>query len=40
LQPVELWWLLKARTPPKMFGSLSEHDVNEIIRDLRNHGTG
>lgn len=33
--PIEIWWHIEANQPVKMYGKLTEHDVNEIIEDLK-----
>ncbi|MFA5387043.1 MAG: hypothetical protein WC322_01450 [Candidatus Paceibacterota bacterium] len=30
MAPCEIWWLIDARTPEKMYGSLRESEVAEI----------
>jgi hypothetical protein len=30
LHPLEFWWLVKARRPVRMYGSLTEHDMAEL----------
>ncbi|MBX9758705.1 MAG: phage tail assembly chaperone [Beijerinckiaceae bacterium] len=33
LHPRELWWLFEAARPPKMYGSMSASEVEEIYRE-------
>lgn len=30
MHPVEFWWLVEAKKPVKMYGSMSEDEVREI----------
>ena len=31
--PIELWWLLEAKKPVKMYGNMTEYEVKEIYED-------
>ncbi|RFA24346.1 hypothetical protein CAI21_21975 [Alkalilimnicola ehrlichii] len=33
LHPVEFWWLVQAKTPTRMYGSLTEDEVAELYED-------
>lgn len=33
LSPLELWWLLEAKQPPKMYGSMTEDQVAQIYEE-------
>lgn len=35
MHPVELWWLLDARRPVRMYGDLTESDVSELYDQMR-----
>jgi hypothetical protein len=30
MQPIELWWLIEARKPVRMYGRMTEDEVEEI----------
>lgn len=30
LHPTEVHWIVEAKTPPKMYGSLTQNDVDEL----------
>lgn len=38
LHPLEFWWIVDARKPPKRYGSLSENDVAELHEELKDMG--
>jgi hypothetical protein len=33
LRPIEFWWLLDAKRPPKMYGSMTEQQVAQIYME-------
>jgi len=41
MHPTDLFWLIDAKRPPKMYGSLTEDDVAEIhefLQEAVKHG--
>lgn len=34
MHPTEFWWLADAKRPPKMYGRLTEAEVEEIYSDM------
>jgi hypothetical protein len=34
MHPTEFWWQARFHTPVKMYGDLTEDDVDELSRDL------
>ena len=38
MHPTELWWLLEAATPPKMYGKMTEQEVQQIYEEDFGHG--
>ncbi len=32
LAPIEFWWMVEARTPVKMYGSMTEAEVDELYQ--------
>ena len=38
MSPREMWWLMEAKIPPKMYGSLSEAEISDLYD--RTYGDG
>ncbi len=38
LHPTELWWMADARRPKKDYGSMSEHEVAELHKEMVDMG--
>ena len=38
MTPRELWWFIEAKTPAKMYGSMTEAEVRQIYEET--YGTG
>jgi hypothetical protein len=38
MQPQELWWLLEAKSPPVMVGSLTESEATELYELIDGRG--
>ena len=37
MTPREAWWLVEARTPPKMVGHLTEDDAEDLYQKMKEH---
>ncbi len=37
MTPREAWWLVEARTPPRMVGPLTEDDAEDMYRQMKEH---
>jgi hypothetical protein len=38
MHPVEFWWMLDAKRPPKMYGSLKEEEIAELYEEMKRAG--
>lgn len=38
MHPAELWWLIEAKRPPKMYGSMTENEVASLYEDMKAKG--
>lgn len=38
LHPLEFWWLVDARRPVKMYGSMPEHEMADLYEELEEAG--
>lgn len=38
MHPIELHWLIEVKMPVKMYGKMTEHEVEEIYADMEMWG--
>jgi hypothetical protein len=38
LHPTEFWWLVEAKRRPKMYGRLTEQEVDDMIAEAKAEG--